>query len=127
MLVLTLETRDVLLSKSSLLSLSLYKRLGDERGGPTVKATIMLLVCCQLSLVLALGLPASSNQNILLPHPRNSMDDTSGEEDILAYNAAPYNRYIAKREQLQIPNMDNYNFNERFLLKRHILMIYETL
>merc|ERR1712183_101685 len=88
----------------------------------TVKATIMLLVCCQLSLVLALDLPASSHQNILLPHPRNSMDDTSGEEDILAYNAAPYNRYIAKREQLQIPNMDNYNFNERCALHRYTLM-----
>ena len=101
-------------AKSSLLSH--YKRLGDVTGGPTVKATIMLLVCCQLSLLLALSLPASSHHNILLPQQRNPMEDTSGEEDILAYNPSPYNRYIAKREQLQIPNMDNYNFNERFLL-----------
>ena len=91
-------------------------------GGPTVQATIMLLVCCQLSLLLALGLPALSHQNILAPHQRDPLEDNSAEEDILGYNAAPYSRYITKREQLQIPNMDNYNFNERFLIKMHILI-----
>ena len=75
----------------------------------------MLLACCQLSLALALCLPALSNQNILSPRQLNSLEDNLPEEDILGYNsAAPYSRYIAKRDQLQIPNMDNYNFNERF-------------
>ena len=74
----------------------------------------MLLACCQLSLVLALSLPALSNQNILSPRQLDSGGDNSPEEEILGYNAAPYSGYIAKRDQLQIPNMDNYNFNERF-------------
>merc|ERR1719219_3155363 len=77
----------------------------------------MLLACCQLSLVLALCLPALSNQNILSPRQLDSP-----EEEILGYNAAPYSGYIAKRYQLQIPNMDNYNFNERCALHRYTLM-----
>ena len=75
----------------------------------------MLFACCQLSLALALCLPALSNQNILSPRQLNSLVDNLPEEEILGYNnAAPYSRYVAKRGQLQIPNMDNYNFNERF-------------
>ena len=72
------------------------------------------MVCCQLSLILALGLPALSHQNFLNPNQLNSMEDNEAEEDILAYKVAPYDRYIGKRDQLQIPNIDNYNFNERF-------------
>ena len=82
----------------------------------------MLMVCCQLSLILALGLPALSHQNILNPHQLDSMEDNEAEEDILAYKAPPYDRYIGKRDQLQIPNIDNYNFNERFTKKYHYEM-----
>ena len=74
----------------------------------------MLLVCSQLSLLLAFCLPALSDQNILTPRLLNSVEESSPEEEILGYNPAPYSRYVAKRDQLQIPNMDSYNFNERF-------------
>ena len=100
--------------------LCLYKRLERWCPAPTVLATIML-VCCQISLLLALGLPALSLQNILPPHQRSSMEDNSPDEELLSYNAAPYSRYLAKRDQLEIPNMDNYNFNERFTYKLDIM------
>ena len=74
----------------------------------------MLLVCCQLSLVLALGLPALSQQNSLPPHQRNVLPDNSADEDFLTFDPAPYNRYLVKRDQLQMPNTDSYDFNERF-------------
>ena len=75
----------------------------------------MLLVCSQLSLLLAFCLPALSDQNILTPRLLNSVEESSPEEEILGYNPpAPYSRYVAKRDQLQNPNVDSYNFNERF-------------
>merc|ERR1711953_521013 len=82
----------------------------------------MLRLCCQLSLILALTLPPLSHQNILNPHQLDSMEDNGAEEDILGYRAAPYDRYIGKRDQLQIPNIDSYNFNERCALHRFTLM-----
>merc|ERR1712241_1391298 len=87
----------------------------------TCSAT-MLRLCSQLSLILALSLPALSHQNILNLQQLDSMEDSAAEEDILGYKTAPYDRYIEKRDQLQIPNIDTYNFNERCALHRFTLM-----
>jgi len=63
-----------------------------------------------------------SQQNSLPPHQRNVLPDNSADEDFLTFDPAPYNRYLVKRDQLQMPNTDSYDFNERCALHRYTLM-----